>query len=421
MAPPGPSATPEQPPGAARGGRGESSLQRQGWWALFGVLALAGLLGLFAAWYHNAVSTDLAALDRARLQVLEAGAQLPALEPAAQALDASVSRLRAREHRTGWLWALLAIVVLLAIGVAQRAYLARLAADLAALRRRAQAVVAGERPSAPTLQRDDELGQLGAALDGMVAALAAREHDLEVERRKVFHQEKMAAVGAMAAGVLHDIGNPIAAIDGVARAMKDAHASGECVSAGGLCDPELILRETARLQGFTQMIAGLAATQSTEPQLLSLNELIQTALLLLRFDPRLAGVRIQTDLDPQLPAMTGVSDSLLQLVLNLLVNAADAVRASPRDRPMIEVKTGADAAGVRLTIADNGCGMNEDTLRRAFQPMFTTKPAGRGTGLGLPLVRAIAEQHGGDVTIASAPEQGARVDVRLALRPQLAH
>jgi two-component system, NtrC family, sensor kinase len=225
----------------------------------------------------------------------------------------------------------------------------------------------------------------------------------------------------MAAGVLHDIGNPIAAIDGVARAMQEAATSGDAVIGEGLCDPGLILRETARLQSFTRMIAGLAATQSTEPQLLNVNELVQTGLLLLQFDPRLAGVRIQTELDPQLPAITGVSDSLLQLISNLLVNAADAVRSPPRERPLIDVKTGIDPAGIRLTIADNGCGMSEEVLQRAFEPMFTTKPAGRGTGLGLPLVRTIAEAHGGDVTIDSAPGRGARVTVRLALRPVGAH
>lgn len=253
-------------------------------------------------------------------------------------------------------------------------------------------------------------------LHRLTAVLEQRERSLDVERRKVFHQEKMAAVGAMAAGVLHDIGNPIAAIDGVARAMKEAHASGECVPGEGLCDPELILRETARLQGFTRMISGLAATQSTEPQLLSLNDIVNTALLLLHFDPRLAGVRIETSLDAQLPAIHGVSDSLLQLVMNLLVNAADAVRGRPGTQGLIQVKTAVDGDGVRLAVDDNGCGMNEDTLRRAFEPMFTTKPAGLGTGLGLPLVRAIAEQHGGHVQLASTVGQGTQARVHLAVR-----
>jgi HAMP domain-containing protein len=165
------------------------SLQRQGLWALLAVLALAGALSLLAAWYRGAVNSDLDVLDRARQQMTEASATSPTLAPTAQTLGSTVARLRERERRVGWAWALLAAVVLLTVGMAQRAYLTRLASDLAALRRRAQAVVAGERPPGPTVQRDDELGQLGAALDGMVAALAEREHDLEVERRKVFHQE----------------------------------------------------------------------------------------------------------------------------------------------------------------------------------------------------------------------------------------
>lgn len=251
----------------------------------------------------------------------------------------------------------------------------------------------------------------GRRLERLSQALAQREHELELERRKVFHQEKMAAVGALAAGVLNDIGNPIAAIDGVARAMKEAVASGDGIIGHGLCDPELILRETARLQGVARMIAGLAATHGSEPQLLDLNEIVHQALLLLHFDPRMAGVRIETELDAQLPALQGVGDSLLLMMVNLLFNAADAVRGRPQ--PLIQVKTLADAPAMRLIVEDNGCGMDESTLRRAFEPMFTTKPAGHGTGLGLPLVRTIAVQHGGDVRLDAWPGEGTRATVRL--------
>jgi C4-dicarboxylate-specific signal transduction histidine kinase len=254
-------------------------------------------------------------------------------------------------------------------------------------------------------------------LDGLVDDLSRRAHELEVERRSLFHQEKMAAVGAMAAGVLHDIGNPIAAIDGVARAMREAHASGDGRIGEGLCDPSLILHETSRLQAITRLIAGLAAPPSTAAQLLNVNDIVQTALLLLHFDPRLAGVRIETQLDPQLPAVWGVSDSLLQMVMNLMTNAGDAVRAGPGVPRLINLKTLAAPDGVDITIADNGCGMSEDTLQRAFEPLFTTKPSGHGTGLGLPLCRSIARRHGGDVTLQSAPGVGTHARVHLAVEP----
>jgi signal transduction histidine kinase len=308
-------------------------------------------------------------------------------------------------------------VALAALALWSEAALRRVGRRIDLLRQRVLALAAGQRAPPAQSATADELSALSATLDGLVDSLSARAHELEVERRSIFHQEKMAAVGAMAAGVLHDIGNPIAAIDGVARAMLEAHASGDCVMGQGLCDPALILRETARLQGVTRMIAGLAAPPSTAAQLLNVNDVVQTALLLLHFDTRLTGVRIEVALDPQLPAVLGVSDALLQLVMNLMTNAADAVAAGARGQPLIEVKTSAGPDGVDIVIVDNGCGMNDDVLKRAFEPLFTTKAPGRGTGLGLPLCRTIARQHGGDVTLQSAPGLGAWVCVRLAATP----
>jgi len=317
------------------------------------------------------------------------------------------------ELRTaGWAFAAVALGLLTAV---MALALSRLSRGLDALRQRALALAAAQ--SAPAFNGPGELHALARTLDALVDDLSRRAHELEVERRSLFHQEKMAAVGAMAAGVLHDIGNPIAAIDGVARAMREAHASGEGRIGEGLCDPSLILHETSRLQAITQLIAGLAAPPSTAAQLLNVNDIVRTALLLLHFDPRLAGVRIEAQLDPQLPAVWGVSDSLLQMVMNLVTNAGDAVRAGPGGVRLISIKTLAAPDGVDITIADNGCGMSEDTLQRAFEPLFTTKPSGQGTGLGLPLCRSIARRHGGDVTLQSAPGVGTRAQVHLALEP----
>jgi two-component system, NtrC family, sensor kinase len=100
-----------------------------------------------------------------------------------------------------------------------------------------------------------------------------------------------------------------------------------------------------------------------------------------------------------------------------MTNSGDAVRAAAPAQPLIVVKTAACPDGVEITIIDNGCGMSNDVLARAFEPLFTTKPAGRGTGLGLPLCRSVARQHDGDVVVQSTPEHGTRVLVRLALAP----
>lgn len=379
-----------------------------------------------------AESVDLPALERSRRELagrpdriglLALRAQLQSgvdgLARQSQSRETLAAAQVARVHERGRAVAVaLAAVAVLGsalIGVVLVFFFARLSADIGRLRARSLAVVGGDRSAGRTIERDDELGELGDAIDVTVEALAAREHDLEIERRNVFHQEKMATVGAVAAGVLNEIGNPIAAIDGFARAMRDERDAGALHFDNALCDPEHILQQTARLQFITRQIAQLAAPQSSRSQLLSLNDVAKTALLLAHFDPRVGDMPIEARLDPQLPAIDGVTDQLVQVVLNLLVNAADATRSQQERKPAITVSTRGGNEQVTLSIADNGCGMDANTLARAFDPLFTTKPAGQGTGLGLPMCRQIVTQHRGTLEIESTPGAGATVTFVLPL------
>jgi signal transduction histidine kinase len=106
-------------------------------------------------------------------------------------------------------------------------------------------------------------------------------------------------------------------------------------------------------------------------------------------------------------------DRMVLLLINLVINGADAGAGLPPRTARIEVATRCAGQGVELCVSDNGCGMSEAVRERAFDPLFTTKPAGCGTGLGLPLCRAIAQDHGGRLDLASAPGEGTRVTVWL--------
>lgn len=397
------------------------SLRHKGVLALLASLGLILLLGALVMAYKRSTEADVEALARVAVQ---ADAQAANVSVAAR-----VAHVRERGRAvavTLWITAGLGVVL---IGVVVVLFFARLSHDIETLRRDAMAVVAGSRQPPPTLPRDDELGDLSRALDTLVRSLAAREADLEIERRHAFHREKMGAIGALAAGVLNDIGNPIAAIDGFARAMREARHAGSCLGCErdqGLCDPELILHETARLQVITRQIAQLAAELPSQPQLLSLNDIVRTTLLLVHFDPRLAGVRVDTELDAQLPAVPGVADELLQLVMGLTVHAADAVLgtaqrtlppAAHHDRGLISIKTRQLADGVELSVADNGRGMNPDLIRAAFDP--SRIPAASGEpALGLASCRSIVARHGGSVRVdGEAGTPGATLCVVLPLRP----
>jgi len=355
--------------------------------------------------------------DERAAAALESAARLAGTLDAAAGRMAAESDVRALTFRGESLVSTVTLVVIGGLGIALLAvvvvlFFARISRDLQQLRLRTVEIVDGAARQPMPLGRFDEVGQLAGAINELAVALDRREHDLELERRKAFHHEKMAAIGSLAAGVLTEIGNPIAAIDGYARAMKDGQEPGGTPAGRGI-SPDAILEQTARLTVIAHEIAELAAPQPSQRQLIDLNGVVEKALGLLRFDDAMRGVDMAVSLDRQLPALPGMTDRLVQLVMNLVGNAADAVRERPGQGGRIRIATRRSGDCAILDIGDNGVGMADDVRRRAFEPFFSTKPA--GTGLGLSLCRSIVDEHHGDIELRSQPLVGTQVTVSLPL------
>ena len=289
----------------------------------------------------------------------------------------------------------------------------RLTDDLRTLQARALDIVKGYRGAPIPVTRHDEVGQLISAVNGMERALDTREKELMVERQKYFHQEKMAAIGTLAAGVAHEIGNPIAAISGIAQEMAERKM--EKLKACHECRPDLIYAQTQRLTAITREISEFASPQAVEPQFMDLNGQLRSTSSLIRYDKRLQRVALKLDLDPQLPAIYGVADQVTQLIMNLLINAMDALDGMQDRSAAITISTRCDQERIRMAVEDNGHGMDQATLMRVFEAFFTTKPAGKGTGLGLSLCYSIMEKHGGTIEMESTPGVGTRVQVSFPL------
>jgi two-component system NtrC family sensor kinase len=375
-------------------------------------LRSAGLLAVLGMLLLAIVTVAAALMFRAAVQ-----GNLAGIEAATSRADLVRSLTEAREWIDGGTITLicLAWLSITTVGALSLLFFSRLTADIGSVRSRALAILTGDRSSGTPLARNDELSDLGAAVDHLAETLARRERDLEMQRRHLLHSEKLATIGSMAAGVLREIGNPIAAIDGYARALVDSRHNGECAAGKGWCEPRLLLDETDRLVTITRQMSSLADAPASEPQLQSLNEIVRQSLALLRYEPRLDDVKLATTLDAQLPAIHVVADHMVQLVINLVTNAADATAQLPAHSARIELATRQADGGVELTVQDNGCGMPEEVLAHAFDPLFTTKPPGVGTGLGLPLCRSVALAHGGTVTLASEPGLGTRARLWLPL------
>jgi len=182
---------------------------------------------------------------------------------------------------------------------------------------------------------------------------------------------------------------------------------------GDGCRPELILEQTHRISQITRQLAEMTAPYSPEPQSLDLNALLRRTCAFLRYDKRFANLEFKLDLDSGVPSINAVADHLTQVMMNLLINAADATCDLAGRSASISVETRSNGREVVLVVEDNGCGMDAATMARAFDEAFTTKPPGRGSGIGLFMCRSLVEAEGGRIELDSTPGRGTRVAVFL--------
>lgn len=313
--------------------------------------------------------------------------------------------------------ALLGVVM---FGALVTLFFTRLAWDLRGLEARALEVVTGYRGAPLAVTRSDEIGGLMQSVNRMQSELRGNEQRLEIARQRRFHHDKMAAVGSLAAAVAHEISNPIAAIQGVAQIMNETRNANGCAGACAPCQPALILEQTRRIADITRQMSEMTARSSSEPQLIDVNGLVRTTCNFVGFDWRFRRVQLALDLDGQLPAVTACADHVTQVLMNLLINAGDAIASAARGAPEVRVATAARGERLEVTVSDNGCGMDEATVARAFDETFTTKGAGRGSGLGLFICKSLVESAGGSIRLASRPGAGTRVSFTIPFRPAAA-
>lgn len=308
-----------------------------------------------------------------------------------------------------------ALAGLALFGLMVSVFFGRLGRDIRRLEARSQEIVKGYRGEPLPIERSDEVGSLIGAVNRMAAELDLRDQQLGLAQQQYTHHEKMAAIGALATGVAHEIGNPIAAISGVAQSIMEIKENGQCPNHGSHCRPDLILQQAERIALITRQIADFAVPHSTVSDLLDINGLVESTANFVRYDRRYRGVEIKLDLDRRLPAVTGVADHAVQVLMNLMINAADAL-AFVHDRSrVVQISTALEEQSVTLTVADNGCGMTPETKLRAFEAFYTTKGHGKGTGLGLPMSRSLLLKMGGRMRIESEVDRGTRVIVTLPI------
>lgn len=315
------------------------------------------------------------------------------------------------------------VLGLMTIGVTSGRFLRTISRDLKTLEIQTAAVVKreslpAELPNNGLPRRGDEIGKLSEALERMSVELEERERRSEIEREKYIHQEKTAAIGTLAAGIIHEIGNPVAAIAELVREMREDDATRIIEPEALRRSYDAVLQHLERIDATVRDVSEFSSSPSTERELLDLNQLIRTTYRLMRYDKRLLKVGCALELDTQLPPVEGNEEQLIQLIMSMLVNATDAVEGITSRVPVITISTHAENDRLHLAIRDNGCGMDEEAQRHIFDAFYSTKSIDRGTGLGLTLCESIVEDHGGTIEIESQPDAGTTVHIYLP-QPEL--
>jgi PAS domain S-box-containing protein len=249
----------------------------------------------------------------------------------------------------------------------------------------------------------------GAALvDGIVEDLTERLRQQEALRRT----ERMAGLGATLAGVAHELNNPLAAILGFAQLLLKKEMDEESRLA-----LETIDHEAARAGRIVRDLLTLARKPEGERRgRINLNEVVAYIVGTRRYALETHGIGCVLALAPALPAVAGDRTQLEQVVLNLLNNAEQAMRASGKEAGQVSIRTCADGAAVILEIEDDGPGIPDESRDRIWEPFWTTKALGAGTGLGLTVVRDIVASHGGEITVTPTSEETERAGARFVVR-----
>jgi len=218
----------------------------------------------------------------------------------------------------------------------------------------------------------------------------------------------------LAAGILHEVGNPIAAIAGAIAEVQQAYT--DSTQDDSISDNiELINEQILRLGKITREISDFSSPRPRERELLDLNELLRSTAGLLSYDRRFSSLGVQLQLDKNLPAIVGVADQLTQVFMNLLINAMDACAPLEPEEDCIFLKSEIEGERIHVCIQDFGPGMSNEILGHVMELFYTTKPIGKGSGLGLSLCDTIVREHGGEMRIESVEGRGTQVHVILPI------
>ena len=249
----------------------------------------------------------------------------------------------------------------------------------------------------------DETGKI----DGVV--LSGRDvTDLKRLEEQLIQAEKLAAMGQMLAGVAHELNNPLTAILGVTELLSERQGVDEATRR----QLELTHRQARRAARIVQNLLEFSRPASPQKKTVDVNSLIERTIQLHEHSLRRNNIAVDFHPEPGMPGVIGDGNQLIQVFLNLVTNAEQAIR-EVRDTGRIQIRLASSARRLSITVQDDGVGIRPEALPRIFDPFYTTKRPGGGTGLGLSICMSIIREHGGSIEAEALPGGGSAFSVYL--------
>jgi len=240
-----------------------------------------------------------------------------------------------------------------------------------------------------------------SGLRTVIQELKDAKKKLEDMQAQLIQSEKLASIGQLAAGVAHELNNPMSGIMGFTQLLLED----QTLSKQQRSDLETIYAQSQRCRTIVQNLLQFSRRQDPKKVELDLGLILQATIDLVKYDFPSSGVALVTRIPKDLPHVFGDPQQLQQVFLNLLVNARQAMAGRPQSQVTIEASL--EAGHVVVRVMDNGPGIPKENMGKIFDPFFTTKPVGQGTGLGLSICHGIIQQHQGTIDVTSSPGEGA--------------
>jgi two-component system NtrC family sensor kinase len=244
-------------------------------------------------------------------------------------------------------------------------------------------------------------------------AISGHEDSLDTAtRQQIVRSEKLASLGRLAAGVAHEINNPLTGVLTFAHLLREKPNMDDQDKE----DLDLIIRETTRAAEIVRRLLDFSRERPVMIQQLEINEVVRRTVQLIRNQKSFEGIVIVENMGENLPDIDGDMNRLQQVILNFTLNACEAM---PHGGTLTVTTLQVDNE-VRLEITDTGHGIKPEVMERIFEPFFTTKPVGQGTGLGLAVSYGIIQQHGGSIEVESEEGKGTKFIIALPVgKPRL--